>query len=205
MWGSRSLGGFVGLVILGVVVFATTDIDDIFLLIGFFADRQFRAHQIVLGQYLGMSGIIAAALVCSLVSLVIPASYIGFLGILPIAIGAGKLRMLWRREPSDAETHSTGGTRNKVITVALVTVANGGDNVGVYGSLFATREAWENWVLTLVFLAMTAVWCLIAHYLVNHLTLGLPIRKYGHLILPFALIGLGYYILSSTGALALVR
>jgi cadmium resistance protein CadD (predicted permease) len=197
------LVALVGLIVLGIVVFASTDIDDIFLLLGFFADPQFRMPQIVLGQYLGICGIIAAALICSLISLVIPASYIGLLGILPIAIGAGKLRILWRGESASPEIHSDSTTRNKVIAVALVTVANGGDNIGVYGSLFATRGGWENAVLVLVFLAMTAAWCVTAHYLVNHPTLGNPIRKYGHIALPGALIGLGFYILGSTGALGL--
>jgi cadmium resistance protein CadD (predicted permease) len=202
MWGQQ-LVAVVGVIVLGIVVFASTDIDDIFLLLGFFADRQFRARQIVLGQYLGMCGIILAALTCSLISLVIPASYIGLLGVFPIAIGAGKLRTLWRGDDAIPETHSDSTTGNKVIAVALVTVANGGDNIGIYGSLFATRGGWENAVLVLVFLAMTAAWCVIAHYLVNHPTLGNPIRKYGHIALPCALIGLGFYILGSTGALRL--
>ncbi len=42
---------------------------------------------------------------------------------------------------------------------------------------------------------MTAVWCSIGYYLVNHSFLVDHIRRIGHLILPFVLIALGIYIM----------
>ncbi len=42
---------------------------------------------------------------------------------------------------------------------------------------------------------MTAVWCVVGYYLVNHSVLANSIRCIGHLILPFVLIGLGIYIM----------
>lgn len=35
---------------LGVVLFASTNIDDIFVLLGFFADRRFKAREVVAGH-----------------------------------------------------------------------------------------------------------------------------------------------------------
>ena len=46
-------------------------------------------------------------------------------------------------------------------------------------------------------LVMTALWCALAHWLVNHPTLGAPIRRYGHRILPFVLIGVGVMVMLS--------
>jgi cadmium resistance protein CadD (predicted permease) len=62
------------------VLFASTNVDDIFVLVGFFADPKFRARNIVLGQYAGIVMLFGLSLLGSLLSLVIPREYIGLLG-----------------------------------------------------------------------------------------------------------------------------
>ena len=44
----------VGLLGLAIIVFASTNVDDIFVLLGFFSDRKFRPRQGAIGQYLGI-------------------------------------------------------------------------------------------------------------------------------------------------------
>ena len=56
-----------------------------------------------------------------------------------------------------------------------------------------------------VFAAMTLVWLAVARWLVNHRTIGVPIRRYGGRALPFVLIALGLYILYDTGTFGLLR
>ena len=48
-----------------------------------------------------------------------------------------------------------------------------------------------------VFAVLTAAWCGLAHWLVNHPTVGAPIRRYGHRVLPFVLIGVGVMVMLS--------
>ena len=52
--------------------------------------------------------------------------------------------------------------------------------------------------------AMTLAWCLAAWLLVDNPTLGKPARLYGHRALPFVLIGLGGFILYTSGAIDLL-
>ena len=61
-----------------------------------------------------------------------------------------------------------------------MTAANGGDNIGVYMPLFATRTISATAIIVTVFMIMTALWIGITHRLVSHPTLGAPIRRYGH-------------------------
>jgi len=49
---------------------------------------------------------------------------------------------------------------------------------------------------------MTAVWCIIAYYLVNHPLLVSRVRHIGNIAMPFALIGLGIYILMDSFLIA---
>jgi len=193
--------------ILGITLFAATNIDDTFVLLGFFADPKYRAHRVVIGQYLGIATLVAISLLAALIALIIPPAYVGLLGLLPIAIGARKLIDLWGgrdRGEEELERHPASAARGQVLAVAAVTIANGGDNIGVYTPVFAVRSGIETAVIIAVFVLMTALWCAIAHWLVHHRTIGAPIHRYGHLILPPLLIGLGLSVLFESGSFALL-
>jgi cadmium resistance protein CadD (predicted permease) len=141
---------------------------------------------------------------------VIPHAYLGLLGIVPILIGAKKLLELYRERDKTEETlelHSNAGAYGRTATVAFVTMANGGDNVGIYAPSFAIRSEHEIAVIAviaLVFIVMTALWCFAADSIVNHPKLGTPIRSYGHRIAPIVLIGLGILILYQAGSFGLL-
>ena len=139
-----------------------------------------------------------------MISLVIPPVYIGLLGLVPITIGVKKLYYLWRNQAPEELVTGTGGHGRK-LAVAAVTIANGGDNIAVYTALFATCEVFEVPVIGIVFAVMTGLWCLAAHWLVNHRTLGVPIRAQAHRVVPFVLIGLGILILMRTGTIQLSK
>jgi len=188
----------VGVLGLAVVVFASTNVDDVFVLLGFFSDRKFRPRQVVIGQYLGITALYGTSVVASLISLVVPAAYIGLLGFAPIFFG---LKRLWELraghgaedDPQDHERASAGHAN--IVAVAVVTMANGGDNISTYTPLFATRTVYEIAIFGLVFAAMTATWLAAAYYLTNHPTIGAPIRRYGRRVVPFVLVALGVLIL----------
>jgi cadmium resistance protein CadD (predicted permease) len=84
---------------------------------------------------------------------------------------------------------------SEVLAVMGVTIANGGDNLSVYIPLFASSLGLIP-VYAAVFAVMTAIWCAAGYALVNNHVARQHVRQYGHLALPFVLIGLGLYILS---------
>jgi cadmium resistance protein CadD (predicted permease) len=185
---------------LTVAAFASTNIDDAFLLVAFFADRNFSARDVIVGQYIGIGALYAISATAALISLIIPPAYIGLLGIVPIAIGARKLINLRRGQKEEkVETVSISAAHVRSLTVAAATIANGGDNIAVYTTLLASRSGSEVPVAGIVFAVMTGLWCVAAHWLVNHRGLGAPIRRQAHRVVPFILIGLGVLILIKTG------
>lgn len=188
-----------GTISLAVILFATTNIDDILLLVMFYSNREMRDREIVLGQYLGVGALVIISLVAAVAALAIPESYIRFLGLIPIALG---LKKLWDlRTPTDQgrervlRTDPSAGFVGRIMSVTAVTFANGGDNVGVYTPLFASQTVEDLIVIVTVFALMILVWCLMARALVNHRGIGPFIEEYGHKLLPFVLISLGLYIL----------
>jgi cadmium resistance protein CadD (predicted permease) len=194
------------LIAASVVIFASTDIDDLLVLIGFFADANAQRGHIFAGQCAGMAMIVAASLAAAFVALSLSPSYVGLLGIAPLAIGIGKLWGLTARGGDAADSDGVRPMRGRAdaLAVAVVTVANGGDNLAVYTPLFAAQKPWQLLVTIAVFAAMTVGGCLTAWLLVDHPTVGGFIRRIGRIALPFVLIGLGGGVLYSSGAFLLL-
>jgi cadmium resistance protein CadD (predicted permease) len=184
------------------VAFASTNIDDLFVLLGFFANPKLKARHVVAGQYLGIAALVAAALVGALLTLAVPDRYIGYLGVLPILIGVWHLWSAWHStdDPGEVQTPTSCALGTGFATAA-VTVANGSDNIAVYVPLFSRQPLSAILAICGVFAVMVAVWCLAAQWLVYHRTLGAPIRRWGGRAMPLVLIALGAYILISSGAI----
>lgn len=191
-----------GLVAIGVVAFVATNIDDIFVLMMFFSSLTFSVRQVVLGQYVGIGLLIAISALGSLIALVVPTYIIGLMGMIPIAIGIRNLVEIRKIDKSPSR-QVVQDKKNKsslsFLSVAAVTFSNGGDNIGVYVPLFSKYNSVSQiTTLTVVFIAMTAVWCIASYYFVNHPLVASRIRHVGNIVLPFVLIGLGIYILSES-------
>ena len=120
----------------------------------------------------------------------------GLLGVAPIVIGIGKLLRLGKEEEGQP-------TAVGILQVATVTIVNGGDNIAAYTPIFATQGSRDMIATLAIFAVLTLVWCFAALGLVRHTALGKPLRRYGHVLLPFILIGLGGLILYRSGALHL--
>ena len=78
----------------------------------------------------------------------------------------------------------------------ILTIANGGDNLSVYIPLFATQRAFIV-VYLLIFAFLTGVWCLLGYYLTHHPRFRQRLKKYGRILVPFILVGIGLKVLAS--------
>jgi cadmium resistance transport/sequestration family protein len=182
----------------GVISFAATNIDDIFILMLFFSQTSeaFRNWHIVLGQYLGFAALVALSVLGSLGVLIVPEEWVGLLGLVPIFLGIRALMQLREDSEEDRKPIESSGIGG----VATVTFANGGDNIGIYVPLFASVGYASMGVIILVFFALVAGWCYVGYKVGGHPTVAEKIDRYGHIIVPFVLIGLGIYILLENGS-----
>ena len=185
------------LALVSTSAFISTNIDDLFLLVGFFSDRSFPRGQVFAGQILGMAAIVAISLAAASAALAISPQGVGLLGVAPIVIGIGKLLRLEKIEEEEQPT-AVG-----ILQVAAVTIVNGGDNIAAYTPIFANEGYREMSATLAIFAALTILWCFAALWLVRYTAWGKPLRRYGHILLPFILIGLGGLILYRSGALRL--
>ena len=199
-------------IVTAVLAFATTNIDDIFLLMLFFSqvNKTLRPQHIVLGQYLGFAVLVGVSVLGYFGTLAIPRTWIGLLGLVPIALG---IRKLLKRETESPETTASVASSTQTghqaalsslvhpqtISVASITVANGGDNIGIYVPLFARGSLWHLGITIIVFLLLVGLWCFLGASLGRHPTIAQALDRYGHVLIPFVLIGLGIFILAESG------
>jgi len=188
------------LIALGITAFAATNVDDAFLLVLFFGDRRYRARHVFVGQAVGVGLLVALGLAGALAALALPARAVGLLGLLPIAIGVRQL--LERRRAQQGESVAEIAPRagrtgwRQAAAVAGVTLANGGDNVGVYVPLFAARPPAQTALLLVVFAAMLVVWSFAGYYLARRSALAGRLRRVSGAVMPWVLIGLGVAIVA---------
>jgi cadmium resistance protein CadD (predicted permease) len=171
-------------------MFAVTNVDDLVLLALFFA-RAKSAWQVVTAQYLGFTAILATAVVGALGASLLPAQFRPWLGLIPLALGLKAAWSLWRGSDDDDEPAAAPG----ILAMAGVTLANGGDNIGVYVPVFAVADSL--WVYVVVFLLLVGVWCLAGWFLASRQVVARALAKWGHIALPVVLIAIGLLVLFS--------
>jgi len=192
-------------IITAILAFASTNVDDIFLLMLFFGLKKYKPSTIILGQYLGIAALVVISLALAFVGSFISPRYVGFLGLFPIYLAIKQVIDFIRdKSGPGAEGVQISGARFGAIAVAGVTIANGGDNIGIYIPLFTTMEVLEKAILCIVFTIMVYFWCIIARYLAAHRLLANSLSKYAHVIMPIVLFGLGIFILYESKSLTLI-
>ncbi len=80
--------------------------------------------------------------------------------------------------------------------MAGVTLANGGDNIGVYVPLFAARPAAQTVLLLATFAVLLVVWTFAGYALARRSALAGWLRRISGAVTPWVLIGLGLAILA---------
>lgn len=219
-------------VITALISFVSTNLDDIFILMLFFTqvnDITKRRH-IVIGQYLGIGALTTISIIGALGVSLIPQEYVGLLGLIPIHLGikeyvdhkkeSKRIGNIVREELQNSEnikleeTTSTQGNRiitfikgfinPSIVKVFSVTVANGGDNIGVYIPIFTSMSLVSIVLTVVIFMLLTALWCFIGLKLAEHPFVQGNIIKYKHIFVPIIFIGLGIYILIKSETLSFI-
>jgi cadmium resistance protein CadD (predicted permease) len=193
------MGEIVATTILGVLAFTATNLDDLAVLTAYLAAKRVTMRQAARGQVAGMVLVMGLSAAAALGAVWIPAAWLHWIGLLPLAIGAKQLIQSLRRaiaglpSPVDPPVPRARGVRvwSGEATIAALVVANSGDNLGVYAALFTAQSPFLSAIQIFVALAMAAGWAWLAARLVDHPTLGAPLRRGAPWALPWVLILLG--------------
>jgi cadmium resistance protein CadD (predicted permease) len=212
----------IGTLIIGISAAFATTFDDNIYLTAFFGkvNHVFRPKHIIIGEFIGFTALVLASLPGFFGGLVLPEAWIGLLGILPIVIGISNL--MSRDDDGDIIQdvsvdfrHTVKSRRHKkslfatlrdpqTYRVSAVTIANGGNNIGIYVPLFATTNLPSLGVILCICYFTVGVWCLLSYNLTRNPLMAPLMARYGRKIFPFVLIWLGFSIMMKSGTFQLV-
>lgn len=185
-------------------LFMVTNIDDIIVLSLFFArgaGQRGTTVKIIAGQYLGFGAILLASLAVTLgAGLFLPDDAIPYFGLVPLLLGGYAAWQVWHNGDDD---DSIAGKPISVLTVAAVTFANGGDNIGVYVPVFLAVGTGALVAYCVVFLSLVIVLVLAARFVATREPIAEVLERWEHILFPLVLIVLGLVILIEGGAFGL--
>ncbi|WP_188205002.1 CadD family cadmium resistance transporter [Desemzia incerta] len=188
-----------------IAVYISTSIDYLFILLIIFSQSYTKkgVRQIYWGQYLGTGILVAVSLFAAYVLNFIPQDWvIGLLGLIPIYLGV-RVALVGEEEEEEedevVEKLETRDTSRLFWTVALITIASGGDNLGIYIPYFTALSALEIGVALVVFAISIALLCYISYRLAKVSFVSETLEKYEQIIVPVVFIGLGLYIMAESG------
>jgi cadmium resistance protein CadD (predicted permease) len=189
----------------GIGLFLVTNIDDIIVLSLFFArgaGQRGTTTKIVIGQYLGFGGILLASVAVTFgAGLFLPDDAIPYFGLIPLLLGGYAAWQVWRNGGDDDD--SVADRPISALTVAAVTFANGGDNIGVYVPVFLAVGTGALVAYCVVFLALVVVLVLAAKFVATRKPIAQVLERWEHILFPLVLIVLGLVILIEGGAFGL--
>ncbi|MGO1590220.1 MAG: CadD family cadmium resistance transporter [Alkalibacterium gilvum] len=189
-----------------IAVYISTSIDYLFILLIIFSQAytQKGLRQIYFGQYLGTGILVAISLFAAYVLNFIPQDWmIGLLGLIPIYLGI-RVAMGSEEEAEEEEVVEkleSRGSNRLFWSVALITIASGGDNLGIYIPYFTSLSVSEIVIAIVVFALSIAVLCYISYRLAKISFVSETLEKYERIIVPIVFIGLGIFIMLENGTI----
>ncbi|ELB12361.1 CadD family cadmium resistance transporter [Enterococcus faecium] len=189
-----------------LAVYISTSIDYLFILLIIFSQNHTKKglRQIFFGQYLGTGILVAISLFAAYVLNFIPQDWIiGLLGLIPIYLGI-RVAFVGEKEEEEGEVVEKLGSRgtNRLFwTVSLITIASGGDNLGIYIPFFTSLSFSEIVTSLIVFAISVAVLCYISYKFAKISFVSETLEKYERIIVPIVFIGLGIFIMIENGTI----
>jgi len=192
--------------LVAIIAFASTNIDDLLLLSSLFIDSGLRTGSVVVWQFTGMTLLVLVSILAAHFMVSVPITWIRMLGAFPLCLGISRLARRLRTPLSKPATNPkeiefVGKEQVRVFWVkseaalaAVLTLANGGDNLSVYIPLFAVQRAFVP-LYVAVFGVMTALWCFLGYLLTNQRRFRDKLKRYAGIIVPWVLIVLGLKVL----------
>lgn len=194
-------------IISAIGVYISTSIDYLIVLIILFAQlsQNKQKWHIYAGQYLGTGLLVGVSLVAAYVVNFVPEAWmVGLLGLIPIYLGIRFAIVGEGEEEEEGEIieRLEQSKANQLFwTVTLLTIASGGDNLGIYIPYFASLDWAQTLVALLVFAIGVIIFCELSRVLSSIPLISETIEKYKRIIVPLVFIPLGLYIMYESGTI----
>jgi cadmium resistance protein CadD (predicted permease) len=210
-----------------VLSFIATEIDDFLVAVIIFSQytKKTERASIITGKYIGLAVLAGGSAFLAIFLSRFPHQYIGFLGLVPFALGIKSCFEKNEDDPADksntdvkqeddseyesniaaatAQTRTTAVKKGAALILfsISITIGSGGDNIGVYIPLFASMNGAAKLITLIVYAFMQAAWCTLQIMTAAILPVKKIISRTSRILVPAAFILLGLWILSMNGTI----
>ena len=192
------------LTIIGVTAgaFIGTNLDNLVLLVALYSGYKQHSVMVTSGYFAGMILIGLISLFIGEAGDIIPLSYLGLLGVIPMGMGIMALFQLFKKvQPGEVTSIAIdAGSQAVFVTTLMTQLSNGADSIITFSIFLADSSDSADYLIAATFLGMVYAFSLVAKYSLKHHKVSDFLGHYGPWVTPFILILVGVFILSNTAS-----
>jgi cadmium resistance protein CadD (predicted permease) len=172
-----------------LAAFASTNLDNLLLLTVLQGQGRQSKPAVFVGYVGAIVAIVLAGLVATRLAEALPVDKVGYLGLVPIAMGLYRLVRSHGGDPAAPARALSAGA------VATLTIANGGDTVAVFLPLFAETAESLTFVLAATIVGAAVLWFVVSKAIAERAWVRRTLPRVERWLVPALLIAVGIYIL----------
>jgi len=180
--------------------FIATNLDNFALLVTFLVRYRHRPLNVASAYFMSISLLGLVGYGIAYAAAIAPVEYLGWLGLLPMAIGTAGVIRLVREKTSAGVTgeNYVEGSQTAFLATLISQLSNGADTIVTFGALFADSNPLSDTLIGLTLATMAMIFFAGAHYAIRHPAIEKWIESHARQITPFILIIVGTYIVANT-------
>ena len=186
------------IIAVSVFAFLGTNMDNFALLTALFAKYRGNRMSVLAGHLLAVGVTLFAAGLIGEAANVVSVEYLGYLGVIPIAMG---VFWIYRSFAAGAGTDATETTHRggvAIVATFLSLLSNSTDTLLAQAVVFADTAARLDWVVAVSAFSTAIMLAVAAYYGIRNPRFGPAIERYSIRIAPLIMIAIGLYVLANT-------
>lgn len=189
-----------GIIPVTVAAFAGTNLDNVLLLIALLSAGGIRRRQVIGGYLFAMFLLLGISFAVGKAAELVPAGYLGYLGIVPFSLGIISLIRLIPGDqsgPADPEPKLRSAS-SVLVATTLIQLSNSADTLATFSVLLAESTVIADGLILITYMGMVAMACATALFFLKYRRIGAVMERIGRYLTPLILLAVGAYILSDT-------
>lgn len=175
--------------------FAATNLDNLLLLIAWMALAGRSRRKIFAGYFLAAAAVLITVYALGLLSGMLPVEYVGYLGVVPMLLGAKMLLDKVRGETAASEQSSF---RPSIVGVGVTLFANSVDSILVLSAMLADSQLQFDYVILVAYLATALLFYFLGHVFHSQIARLGRVASMAEWLAPLIMLVVGAYILDNT-------
>ena len=175
--------------------FAATNLDNLLLLIAWMTIAGRSRAPIFAGYFLAALAVLVTVNVLGLLSGMLPVQYVGYLGIVPMLLGA---KMLWDKLRQNETGEQEETVKPGAVRVGTTLYANSVDSILVLSAMLADSRLQFDHVILVVYLAAAMVFYMLGRLFYSQIARFEKVAKAAEWAAPAIMMIVGAYILDNT-------